>query len=76
MISWLKGAWGDDDVELPQAWYGDAENDGGDDTYTPEELADEDDDDDEELAVTPADVIAMLGFDPLLYKEDEDEGNG
>ena len=28
------------------------------------------------LALTPADVIAMLGFDPLLYKEDEDEGNG
>ena len=29
-----------------------------------EELADEQDVDDEELEETPADVVAMLGFDP------------
>jgi hypothetical protein len=36
-----------------------------------EEFDDPDPDDDEELAETPADVISMLGFDPLDDEPDE-----
>jgi hypothetical protein len=48
---------------LPQAWYGEFGNDGGDCDYSPKELLVEDDDD-EELAEFPPDVIALPGFDP------------
>jgi len=35
-----------------------------------EELKDEIDPDDELLEVTPADVVEMLGFDPLEFEEE------
>jgi DNA topoisomerase IB len=63
-------AWADDDGdrELPDAHWGEV----GSPLPDPDE--DDEDPDDELLEVTPADVIAMLGFDPLEFLEDEDEG--
>jgi len=54
--------------ELPDARWGTADTPLP--AVTPED--DDDDPDDEELAETPADVIAMLGFDPL-HADDDDE---
>lgn len=53
--------------DIPEVHFGSATNPLP--KRTPESDAEQDDDDDEELAETPEDLIAMLGFDPLELKE-------
>jgi hypothetical protein len=55
-------------TEPPDVWYGEVGKDIVDTSYTPEEL-EADDDTDDELDETPADVVAMLGFDPATDAE-------
>lgn len=52
----------DDPKQLPEARFGDASQEVDDLEW---EEYDEEDPDDEELEQTPADVVEMLGFDPL-----------
>jgi hypothetical protein len=44
--------------KLPDVYFGSVD-------YVPPDLVDDTPDDDEELAETPWDVVALLGFDPL-----------
>ncbi len=67
-----KFIWNDGDLEtvqeLPEAKFGDAESKDVD--WRASKDLDNKKDDDEELAKTPEDVVAMLGFDPLEMKQE------
>jgi hypothetical protein len=59
-----------EDLELPQVHFGSVQSK----PLDWREVEDIPDSDDEELAETPSDVIAMLGFDPKELKGGSDAG--